>query len=287
MQPELVVDAQAELGEGPVWHNGAMYWVDILAGVLHRYDPDKDADIEMDVGQPVGAVAPRAKGGFLLALRDGFGELTTFGKPPRLIVDVERDDPTTRLNDGKCDSRGRMWASAMAFDARPNVGHLYRLSTDLALSAQLGGLTIGNGLAWSADDKHFYFIDSSTQGVDVFDFDAESGLIGNRRQLITIDPQDGAPDGMAIDAEGCLWVALFGGGEVRRYTPAGELKDTIELPVSNVTCCAFGGSDLGELYITTAWHGLDKEERDKQPLAGGLFRVRPGVTGTPSNTFGG
>lgn len=285
MKPDLVLDARAELGEGPVWHDGHLYWVDILPGLVHRYDPATRTDETMSAGEPVGALVPRTEGGLLLAVQHGLAVVDDFGDAPKLVAEIEADDPATRMNDGKCDRHGRFWVSTMAFDATAGAGTFYRIDPDLTVTPMLDGLDIGNGLAWSADDRTLYFIDSLTHGVDALDFDPGSGAITNRRQVIAVPEQDGIPDGMAIDTDGGLWVALYSGGQVRRYTPDGTLDEVVDLPASNPTCCAFGGDDLGDLYITTARAGLEPEDIEQQPLNGGLFVVRPGVTGTPADTF--
>lgn len=284
---ELVVDAKATVGEGPVWHDGAVWWVDIVAGEVHRYDPATGGDETFELGQEVGALVPRASGGFVLAVRDGFAAWDGPGAALELLAPVERDNPDNRMNDGKCDRAGRFWASTMEHGGKEGQGSLYRLDPDLTVTSHLDGLAIGNGLAWSADDERLYYIDSLTGGIDVLDFDLEAGRIANRTQLVKIGADQGLPDGMTIDSEGCLWVAMFNGGCVRRYTPAGSLDRTIELPVTNVTCCAFGGDDLGDLYITTATNGLDEEQLAAEPQAGGLFVTRPGATGTAPFPFRG
>lgn len=285
---ELVIDARAQVAEGPVWHGDVLWWVDILGGAVHRYDPGNGCDRAFAIGQAVGALVPRRRDGFMLALRDGFATWDGPGALAMLVAPVERDDVGNRMNDGKCDRQGRFWASTMAFDAAEGRGAMYRLDRDFTTSCHLRGLTIGNGLAWSADDTLLYYIDSHTGGIDVIDFDAEEGALRNRRPFIDVcGSQAVAPDGMTIDADGCLWVAVFGGAQVRRYTPQGALDHVIELPVSNVTACTFGGQDYGDLYITTAWHTLDDARRAAQPHAGGVFVCRPGVTGLPPSGFGG
>lgn len=286
-EPEVAVHTSPRHGEGPVWWEGVLYWVDIAGSTVHRYDPATDQDTATPVGQPVGALVPRAGGGLVLALRDGFAELRDGDTEPRMLVPVEDDVPGNRMNDGKCDRQGRFWASTMAFDASAGEGSLYCLGPDLEVRKVLDGLAIGNGLAWSDDDRTFYFIDSLDHGVDAFDFDPGSGELSGRRRIIDIPEEDGLPDGMCIDAEGCLWVALYNGWAVRRYRTDGELDREIRLPVAHATCPTFGGDDLGDLYVTTTPEGLSEEDRAQQPLAGAVFRVRPGVTGTPTNAFAG
>ena len=286
MKAELLLDAKAVLGEGPVWHEDVLHWVDIEPGVVHRYDPRRGTQSSVELGQAVGAVVPAAGGGLLAAVENGFMELPQSGANPQLLVAVEADDAATRMNDGKCDRQGRFWASTMAKDGSPGAGSLYRLTPDLRVERMLTGLGIGNGLAWSADDTLFYVIDSLAHGVDVFDFDAGEGAIVNRRRLLDVAPDDGVPDGMTIDADGCLWVALFGGGAVRRYSPQGQLEEVVLVPASAVTCCTFGGDDLSDLYITTARLTLSESELLGQPQAGGVFCVRTDATGVPVNRFG-
>jgi sugar lactone lactonase YvrE len=191
------------------------------------------------------------------------------------------------MNDGKCDAAGRFWAGTMALDERGGAGALYRLDPDGHVETMIDGVTISNGLDWSDDGRLMYFIDTPTQSVDVFDFDLASGRIANRRSFARIDPVDGAPDGLTLDAEGFVWVALWGGSRVRRYAPDGALDSIVRVPATYVTSCAFGGADLGDLYITTARIKLSEADRASQPLAGGLFRARPGVRGRPPHRFSG
>ena len=286
---ELVLDAHAELGEGPTWHaaESALVWVDITRCLVHRYTPASGRDESIDVGQHVGAAAPRAAGGLVLALRDGVGILDTATRRVEMIADIEADHPGNRMNDGKCDSAGRFWAGTMAYDNRPGAGALYRLETDRHVARVLSAVTISNGIGWSLDDRLMYYIDTPTLGVDVFDYEAATGAITNRRRLITIPPEAGQPDGMTVDSDGFLWVALWGGWAVHRYSPKGVLDRVVKLPVAKVTSCAFGGPDLADLYITSASIELSPDELREQPHAGGLFRHRPGVAGLPTHSFKG
>lgn len=288
---ELALDAHAEVGEGPCWDAAShlLVWVDITRGQVHRFDPGSGQDEILEAGQEVGAAAPRAGGGLVLALRDGFALLDPGSRMLEMIADTEGDDPGNRMNDGKCDRAGNFWAGTMAFEwqTRPCMGALYKLAPDRSVTRMLGRVTLSNGLGWSPDGRAFYYIDSATQGIDVFDHDPVSGRIGGRRRLVDVPKEHGLPDGLCVDAEGYLWVALWGGWTVRRYTPAGAADLVLELPVSQPSCPAFGGDDLGDLYITTAAHGLSSEQLAREPHAGGLFRVRPGVHGQPSYGYRG
>jgi sugar lactone lactonase YvrE len=192
------------------------------------------------------------------------------------------------MNDGRCDPAGRFWAGTMSTEREPGAGSLYRLEqVGGALLPQrvLGGLTVANGIDWSPEGRLMYYIDSPTQRIDVFDFDVETGAISNRRIFAEIPKAEGLPDGMVVDAEGGVWVALFGAGRLRRYTPSAVVAQEIEVPVALVTSAAFGGPGLGDLYITTARHRLSAEERDRQIHAGSLFCCRPGPTGRLAHRF--
>lgn len=287
---ELVLDARAVHGEGPAWdaRAGHLLWVDMLGNRLHRTTPD-GAD-ELDVyDQPVCVAVPRADGGFALALGDGLWLQDPDGGLEQVMAIPQPAAPAgpIRMNDGKCDLAGRLWAGSMAYDARHGAGALYRLDPDGSAREVLHDVTISNGLAWTPDGRTMFYIDSPTQRVDVFDVDPADGALSTRRMAVAIPAAFGMPDGMTIDDEGCLWVALWGGSAVHRYAPDGWLDTVVELPCAQVTSCCFGGDGLDELYITTSSHGLQDADRASQPLAGGLFRYRPGVTGPAAVAFAG
>jgi sugar lactone lactonase YvrE len=279
----VAVAAPALLGEGPVWDSarGELVWVDIERGLVHRRAPDA-ALSSVDAGQPVGCAVPRAGGGLALAVRDGFALLPPGGGVPWLVAPVEQGRADTRMNDGACDSRGRFWAGTMSLAGDTRAAALYRLDADLTVRRMLAGLSISNGLGWSPDDRWLYHVDTPRRRIDIYEFDAEGGTIGWRRAVIAVAPEDGRPDGLAVDAEGGIWVALWGGGAVRRYSPEGREDARVELPVSQVTSCCFGDPDLATLYVTSASRGAEHE-----PLAGSLFACRPGVSGLPATPFGG
>lgn len=283
-RPELVLDARAELAESPVWDpvTGVLWWVDILPGLVHRFDPATGGSRSVGVGQPVGCVALARDGGLLAAVRDGFALLRPTGELV-LLAEVEVDDLTARMNDGAVDARGRFWAGTTRADRAPGSGTLYRLGPPGTATAMVAGATLPNGIDWSPDGRTMYFIDSATNRVDRFEFDPVRGTLGERSTVVGIPADLGMPDGLTVDASGCLWVALYRGGAVHRYTPAGELDRVLELPVRLVTSVAFGDSDLGTLYVTTATRGLQGPALREQPGAGGIFALRPGVTGLPAN----
>jgi sugar lactone lactonase YvrE len=290
IRAELVLEARARHGEGPVWHptEHTLDWVDIMAGHLHRYDPRTDRDDVIDVGRPIGAFAPRRSGGYVLALEHGFGVLEPSGEV-RVVASIETPGPPQRMNDGKCDSAGRFWAGTMAYDFTPGVAALYRLDAAFKVTTMLKGITLSNGLDWTDDDRTMCYIDSLTHGIDAFDFDPATGSISGRRRLIDVPPDrtgqtvETVPDGMTLDAEGYLWVAIHGASEVRRYSPQGEMECIVRLPVCGVTSCTFGGEQLTDLYITS----MVVFDDGREPLAGALFRCAPGVTGRPARLFGG
>ena len=290
MEVELILDAQATLGEGPVWHarRQQLYWVDIDAGLVHVYDPAEGTDTAIDVGQMVGCMAPRRAGGLVLALHHGFALLNLKNGALTPLADPEAHLPDNRFNDGKCDPAGRFWAGTLSLSRTPQAAALYCLETDLTVRRVLEGVTTSNGIAFSLDGTRMYYIDTPTLRVDAFDYDLAAGTIGNRRTVIQFPEGVGRPDGMTIDEEGFLWIAHWDGGRVTHWDPhQGTLLDTIELPVARVTSCTFGGRNLDELYITTARVGRTPDQLAGEPHAGGLFLARPGVSGVEAHEFGG
>jgi len=278
---EVVGGHRCRLGEGPVWDAalGRLLFVDILAGYVHRLDPTA-GDLEtIPVGESVGAVAPRRDGGYLLATATGFASLDPAGELTRLHT-VREQVPGGRMNDGKCDPAGRFWAGTQSSAPEWRSCGLYRLD-DGGVTRVLDRVAVSNGLDWSIDGETLYYVDSATFGIDAFEFDVEAGVLGERRRFADVPPELGLVDGLTVDAEGGVWIAIFFGGRIHRYAPDGRLDAVVELPVSLVTSCAFGGEDLSDLYITSAAHRL----REREPLAGALFRADVGVRGRHSTPF--
>lgn len=285
---EVAIRSGALLGEGPRWDaaSGRLLWVDIEAGELHVFDPDGGADRAIRLGKRVGAAAPTENGGVLVALADELAVVDLGGESVRTLVEIRHGDGM-RLNDGACDPAGRFWVGSMALDYAPGQGALYRYSSDGGLERMLDEVTISNGLGWSLDGTTMYYIDSMAYRVDRFDFDPATGAIADRRPFIVIERGGGIPDGLAVDDEGGIWVALWGKGAIRRYAPDGELDRVLSVPADKVTACCFGGDDGRSLYVTTASVELSPEQRAGQPLAGSVFVTEVDVSGPPARPFAG
>ena len=286
---EVFADLRADVGEAPHWdeRSRTLLFVDLTGGMVFRYDQSGARLGSFSVGQEVGAVVPRRDGGLVLAVRDGIAVTTESGEGLQLTAPVERDIPGNRMNDAKCDPAGRLLAGTMAFDLSPHSAALYCVEPDWSFERIVPDVTQSNGIAWGPGGSRMYFIDSATHGVDVFDYDVDTCSASNRRRLVTIDPAHGIPDGMAADDKGNLWVACFGGAAVRCYSPAGALLDEIFFPVTQVTSCAFGGSGLADLYVTSAAYRLSADQLKKEPHAGATFICRPGAEGMPTSSFAG
>jgi sugar lactone lactonase YvrE len=269
-------------GEGPVWSEswGGLRWVDMLAGDVLSLAADGTID-RRHVGNVAAALRPRRQGGAVIAVERGFA-LEDADGAIRYLGELWTDTHV-RMNEGGCDPDGRFYCGSMAYDQRPGAGALYRLDPDDSVHVVLENVTISNGLEWSPDGSLAYYNDTPTQRVDVFDYDGESGLTG-RRPFAEIPAEAGGPDGLTVDEEGGVWVALYGGGAVRRYNPEGVLDEVIEVPAEQVTACTFGGSNLDQLFITTSREGLGGGE---DPLAGSVFRSAVGVASLPVREFAG
>jgi sugar lactone lactonase YvrE len=282
VRAEQVTGPAAYHGEGPVWSErwGGLRWVDMLAGDILSLAADGVIK-RHHVGSVAAALRPRRRGRAVIGVERGFALEEADGAIRQL--DELWTDTHVRMNEGGCDPDGRFYCGSMAYDQRPGAGALYRLDPDGSVRVVLENVTISNGLEWSPNGSRAYYNDTPTHRIDVFDYDGESGLTG-RRPFAEIPAEAGGPDGLTVDEEGGVWVALYGGGAVRRYTPEGMLDEVIEVPAKQVTACTFGSSDLDELFITTSREDLKPGE---DPLAGSLFRCVVDVAGRPVREFAG
>ncbi|HEY6406996.1 MAG TPA: SMP-30/gluconolactonase/LRE family protein [Ktedonobacteraceae bacterium] len=288
---EHVLAVQNKLGEGPLWNaeEQTLYWVDIESNCFYRFYPQTGGYESFDVDVMIGVLAIRAAGGLVLATRKGFA-FWEAQQGVRFIADPEALKPNTRFNDGAVDCMGRFWAGTMCYpeDActQPE-GSLYRLDSDLSLHTMETGVGVSNGIGWSPDNRLMYFTDSPLHMIYLYDFDATTGAIENRRPFIHTPDEKGVPDGLAVDSEGFIWSVRWGGGKITRYDPDGKVAQEIRMPVQYPTSCAFGGEYLNELYITSAWTALSEERRMQQPYAGDLFRLGVGIKGPEKAKFAG
>jgi sugar lactone lactonase YvrE len=279
---------QNKLGEGAVWspQEQAFYWVDIENSCFSRYQLATQGVEMFAVGDMVGALALREAGGLVLATRQGFATWDFQTRKTVYMNNSAVDLSLKRFNDGAVDSKGRFWAGTMPFKlTRQAQGVLYRLDGDGSVHVMETGLFLPNGIGWSPDNTQMYFTDSVARIIYVYDFDAESGTITNRRELISTPDEPGVPDGLTIDDEGFLWSLRWGGAKVTRYDPAGRVVLEIPLPVPHPTSCAFGGADRNELFITSAWTELKEAERLRFSQAGDLFHVQTDITGPARPKF--
>jgi sugar lactone lactonase YvrE len=282
---EVAVELEMELGEGAFWDTarGALVWVDILGGQIHEL---RGHDHRVyNVGTHVGVAAPRQRGGWALAVREGFAAFDPDTGAFEVLRRVEV--PGTRMNDGNVDARGRFFAGSMLYSEEDGGGRLYRLDPDLSLSVVLDPVSVSNGVDWSPDGHAVYYVDSNTRTVARFDFDADSGEWSNGSTFARLGDGEGFPDGLTVDLEGGVWLAVWDGAQIRRYLPDGRLDRVIEVPAPRVTSCGFGGSDLATLYITTARVGLTPDQLERFPLSGSVFAIDAGARGRPRHPFAG
>jgi sugar lactone lactonase YvrE len=286
---ELAVRAEALLGEGPLWspREGRLLWVDILAPAIHVSDPATGADRVVATEEMVAALAPREGGRFVAAARSGLRAFDGAALGQVLAAPIAEGAPL-RLNDGRCDAQGRFWVGSLALDSTPDAGALHRLDPDGSARVMQVGLHVPNGLGFSPDGTRLYLADSARRRVDVHDFDAATGSIANRRVFVALAEGEGVPDGLTVDAEGGVWMALWDGWRVARYAPDGRLDRVIHLPVPRPTSCCFGGNHLATLYVTSARVRLSAAQLAEAPLSGSVFAVDPGgARGLPEPAFRG
>lgn len=278
LSPDVAVPARAVVGEGPFWdRRSGLLWVDLAEGMLYESDLESGLTTATATGTILGAVAPRASSaGFAVAVADGFGFVVD---GVLSVADPVLIDPRLRMNDGKCDARGRLWAGSTTLDLEPDAGRLHVWTGTGSSTVSATGFTLPNGLGWNVSNT-FMYVDDSVQGLMLgAEYDPDDGMVGPIEPIFRIT--GGLPDGLAVDVDGCLWVAMWAGGEVRRYRPDGTLDTIVPMPVSQPTSCAFG--EDGVLFITSASQGV----ADAEPLAGSVFAVATSTAGVPVARFAG
>ena len=285
---QLELEMNSQLGEGAFWDTETqeLYWVDILGMKLHIYDPHNKTDRTFQLPSRVGTVVPQTDSTVVVALEDGIYLQNTKSGSLKQLSNIEADLPGNRFNDGKCDPNGNLWVGSMHLAEKEPVAKLYKVNAKGETETMLDNITISNGIVWTKDAKTMYYIDTPTGKIRAFDYDKSKATISNERVAVVVPDSLGFPDGMAIDAEDKLWMGMWNGNAVIRFDPiTGTVMSKIEVPAHNVTSCAFGGPNLDELYITTATVDMTEEEKVQYPLAGSLFKVKPGVKGVPSPLF--
>ncbi|MGQ7847655.1 SMP-30/gluconolactonase/LRE family protein [Granulosicoccus sp. 3-233] len=283
-----------ELGEGPHWSEAeqTLYWVDIVNPALQSFaigpsgDPDVTTLQRRSLTEQTGVVVPACSGGFIAASESG---ILTINADMSLnpIAEPESDRPNNRFNDGKCDSHGRLWASSLSMKGEKGQASLWRIDPDHTITRMLDDIDIGNGLGWNDDESTFYFTDSGKATIYRFDFNADTGTLGERQVFVAPDAsRDGVPDGLAVDDEGHVWSAQWDGACVIRYAPDGSIDRIVRVPVHRPTSCAFGGKNGSTLFVTSARVGLSDDQLAEAPLSGSVFAIESGTTGKTGNLFG-
>ncbi len=288
LQAELLFEIKAQLGEGAFWDSEReeLLWIDIESKNLYIYNPKNKKNDTFEMPSRIGTVVPHSSGQIAVALEDGIHFLDRTTKKLNEFSIINKNS-ALRFNDGKCDPSGRLWVGTMDLECKKPIGSLYMILPDGTFEEKLDGVTISNGIIWNKQKTKMFYIDTKTQAVRVFDYDNTNGKISNGKILAKIEEETGSPDGMCIDENDNLWVALWNGNAVICIDHiTGKIINTIKVPAHNVTSCAFGGTDRDVLYITTASVDMTTEEKEKSPLAGSLFWVKPGVRGPVSVHFG-
>ncbi len=274
------------MGEGPLWdvRQNRLYWLDIVEGKIHRYDPATHKNETFAVGKYVSSVTPTIRGDFLITKGHAIYKWRPEHKMEK-VISAEQRMAGNRFNDGKCDPAGRFWVGSMDMKEERQSGSLYRLSADLSIKKMCSGLTVSNGIDWSPGNETMYHVDSPTRRIFAYDFDLDGGTISRKRVAITIPEGNGFPDGITVDCEGNIWVAQWGGSRISRWEPEGRLLEEISVPASQVSSCTFGGRNLDTLYVTTARYGIGRSQVNNEVHAGSLFSIVPGVRGRAANKF--
>lgn len=288
MQVRALVNTRDTLGETPVWSAAeqALYWVDVRRPAMHRYAPGAAAATTFAMPELVGSLALCERGGLLVGLRTSVRRFDPATGRLDIVAQPESGNPDMRLNDGRCDRRGRFWVGSMNDVTRGPEGHLFRIDPSGECSAVQDRIVVPNSLAWSLDNRTMYFAGPDLRGLFAYDFDLESGAMSGRRVFAQYEAP-ALPDGATVDAEGYLWCAAYQGWRVTRYAPDGRIDRTVELPVQNPTSLAFGGPGLRTLFVTTARQRISEDDLAKQPLAGAVLALDVGVAGLAEPMFGG
>lgn len=286
-EPKLLLSAQTELGECPVWDAGrnTLFFMDIVGRKLHAYDWGSGQDRVLELPALGGALALAQDGRLIAGLQTGVHIIDPDTGSIKFLIDPEQDKPDHRLNEGKCDPEGRFWFGSISTVGRFPTGCLYRLETDGSVTKVLDDISVPNTMAWLRDGRHMIFADSVKKQIWGFTYDAESGSISDREVFIDVSDFQGIPDGVAVDEDDGLWIAEFGGAAVHHYSADGKPIEKVTLPASQVTSCVFAGPELRHLVIVTAKRLLDESGRKAQPHSGDLFVVEPGVRGLQPHLF--
>lgn len=289
-QVECQLQSHSKVGECPTWsmEEQCLYWIDIEGRLFHRWDPSSAANESWKTPERFGSFGLRQNGSFVVATENGFHFFDPISGDFLAITDPESDKPNNRFNDGRVDRAGRFWAGSMIDQGtnEPNAA-LYCLDTNGEATLKQDGIILANGLAWDPDNSTMYFADTRMAVVWAYDFDLDDAALSNRRVFIEFKDGDGAPDGAAIDTDGCYWLTQPRSWTIKRYTPAGKVDTVIELPFERPTMCAFGGADLKTLYITSLGQFLNEGEKIERPLEGGVFKVDVEAQGLPEPYFEG
>lgn len=284
---ECVWPAETILGEAPYWclEESVLYWVDIEGKFIFRFDPRSGERDIFPQEYEFGCVVKRAQGGFIGGTNKGIALLKEDLTTVEIIADPEPDLLENRFNDGKCDRRGRFWAGTTDINEIDPTGSLYSMGESLTVDRHFSNVIVANGLGWSPDNRTMYFTDSGIRTIHAFDYDIDAGAVANRRDFVVVDPAEGIPDGLTVDAEGCVWSAHWEGSRITRYNPNGQVDRVIEMPVPMVTSLAFGGKNLDKLFVTTARMSMTEDQIKAAPLSGGLFVLDVACEGLPETSF--
>ena len=284
----LAYKTKAALGEGAIWNykTQELYWLDIEGKKLNIYNPTSEENKVLETVSRVGTVVPFTEKEALVALEDGVHKINLKTGKSTLFTDMKSELPESRLNDGKCDPAGRFWVGSMHLEQLTGKANLYTVTSENILQKKIDSVTISNGIVWTSDKKTMYYIDTPTSSIKAYDYDNKTGEISKGKVVVQIPASLGFPDGMTIDEENMLWVGMWNGNAVIRFNPkTGEVISKIEVPAHNITSCAFGDKNLDILYITSASVDMTEEEIKKYPLAGSVFKFKPGVKGVKSNFY--